>query len=192
MRIIYRENAFYAQKNQKNMTIMQKKYHILPVIALVLLLTPLSVLAQNGDNPDIYLGGGLAYGEKISELGIQANGYYIYSEDIRFGGDFIYWLVDSPDGIDNTWVDINANAHYLFYEEGELTLYGIGSLGLHYWSSSVSTNGGSYSASNTDLALGIGAGAEYDIDAVKLFAEPRLFLTGLDQFALSFGVRFGI
>ncbi len=162
----------------------------------VLLLAVLSLLvwgptANAQNNPgEITLGGGLAYGEKLSELGLQFGGYYVLNENMRVGGDLIYWLVDSPSGISNTYFEVNGNFHYLFYEENDITLYGIGSLGIHYFSTEVSFFGMTESVSDTDLALGIGVGGEYDLGAVKLYAEPRLFLTGFDQFAISFGVRY--
>jgi hypothetical protein len=162
----------------------------------VLLLAVLSLLvwgpaANAQNNPgDITLGGGLSYGEKISELGLQLGGYYVLNEDMRVGGDFIYWLVDSPSGVSNTFLELNGNFHYLFYQENDITLYGIGSLGFHYSSVEFTFFGATISDSNTDLALGLGAGGEYNLGAIKLYAEPRLFLTGYDQFQISFGVRY--
>ncbi len=159
----------------------------------VILLTSLTTDLHAQDNPsDIYLGGGLSYGESLNELGLQFNGYYVFDENLRFGGDFIYWLVDSPPEASVNYFEINGNAHYLFYQEDAITMYGIGSLGIHYWSSSVTFNGMSASSSNTDLGLGIGAGIEYNVDPIKLYAEPRFFLTGFDQLSLSFGVRYGL
>ena len=161
-----------------------------------LLLAVLSLLvwgpaANAQNNPgDITLGAGLSYGEKISELGLQLGGYYVLNEEMRVGGDFIYWLVDSPSGVSNSFLELNGNFHYLFYQENDITLYGIGSLGLHYSSVEFTFFGETVSDSNTDLALGLGAGGEYNLGTIKLYAEPRLFLTGYDQFQISFGVRY--
>ncbi|MDG5765837.1 outer membrane beta-barrel protein [Balneolales bacterium ANBcel1] len=164
----------------------------LTLILSITLLAHTGAMAQQNDGSDIFIGGGLTYGESIDELGLQLGGYYIFNEDFRFGGDFIYWFVDSPQDASNTFFELNGNAHYLFYREGDITLYGIGSLGIHYNSFEVTFNGGSISDSNTDLALGVGAGIEYNAGPVLLYGEPRFFLTGFDQLTLSFGVRFGI
>ena len=169
--------------------------NLLPTTAtfvFLLLFAATSNVQAQDEESDIFLGGGLSYGEKISELGLQFGGYYVYDEDFRFGGDFVYWLVDSPSGVSVNYLEFNGNVHYLFYQEDEITLYGIGSLGIHRISSSTETDMGDFSYSDTDLALGIGAGGEYSLDAIKIFAEPRLFLTGIDQFGITFGVRFGI
>ncbi len=161
------------------------KQNALMLAALLLLVWGSAAHAQN--NPgDIALGAGLSYGEKFSELGLQLGGYYVLNEEMRVGGDFVYWFIDSPPGGSSTYFEINGNFHYLFYQENEVTLYGIGSLGIHR--ASFDFNG--FSSSDSELALGFGAGGEYDIGAVKLFVEPRLFLTGFDQFGISFGARF--
>lgn len=169
---------------------------IINVFAVLLLVPFLMVFSNEAhaqdDASDIYLGGGLSYGEGFDELGLQLGGYYNYNEDIRFGGDFTYWLIDSPQESSSTYLELNGNAHYLFYQENDITLYGIGSLGLHYASWESNFNGSTFSSSDTELGLGIGGGIEYDLGQVKLYGEPRFFLTGFDQFTLSFGARFGI
>jgi len=171
------------------------KQYALLLAALFLLVWGPAAHAQN--NPgDIALGGGLSYGEKFSELGLQLGGYYVLNEDMRVGGDFTYWFIDSPPGGSFTYFEINANFHYLFYQENDITLYGIGTLGIHRASFEYSETffGETFSGSGSDseLGLGIGAGGEYDVGPVKLFVEPRLFLTGFDQFGISFGARFGL
>lgn len=168
------------------------KQSVLFLAVLSLLIWGPAANAQN--NPgDIALGGGLSYGEKFSELGLQLGGYYVLNENMRVGGDFVYWFIDSPTGISNTYFEINGNFHYLFYQENDITLYGLGSLGIHRASVSIDIPGfGSTSASDSELGLGIGAGGEYNLGAIKLYVEPRLFLTGFDQFGISFGVRYGL
>jgi hypothetical protein len=167
------------------------KRSALLIAVLSLLVWGPAAYAQN--NPgDITLGGGLSYGEKISELGLQLGGYYVLNEDMRIGGDFVYWFIDSPSGMSTSWFEINGNFHYLFYQENDITLYGIGSLGIHRASFEYTFFGETVSDSDTELGLGIGAGGEYNLGAIKLYVEPRLFLTGFDQFGISFGVRYGL
>ncbi len=167
-----------------------KQPAFLCIFFMLLLFRP-AVHAQ--DNPgDIFLGAGLSYGEKFEELGLQLGGYYILNENMRVGGDFTYWFIDSPTGFSNTYFELNGNFHYLFYNENDISLYGIGSLGLHYASWEWTFLGDTVSDSDTEIGLGLGAGAEYNLGAVKLYAEPRLFLTGFDQFCISIGVRYGL
>lgn len=149
----------------------------------------------------ISVGGGLAYGLDIEEIGIQASGTYVLNEDMRLGADIIYWLTPSESfmgaSMNTTMFEINANYNYIFYNENDLMFYALGTLGIHYAKVSFDGPGsdypgGSISGSDTDLGLGIGAGMEYNLGSVKLYAEPRLFLSGFEQFSLAAGVRIPI
>ncbi|MDI6401027.1 outer membrane beta-barrel protein [Balneolaceae bacterium ANBcel3] len=168
---------------------MSKSYIVLSLIALCMLFS-----APQSNAQGITLGGGLSYGLDIEEIGLQANGYYDLNENMRLGGDVIYWLVDSPSGIDITYMEFNFNAHYIFSQDDALTLYAIGSAGIHYadvsYSDDMGWGGASLSYSDTKLGIGIGAGVEYDLGSLILYGEPRFFLSGLDQLALNAGVRF--
>ena len=164
---------------------------ITSLLFAALFICALSNLAIAQEKGDISIGAGVAYGFDIEDIGIQANGTYTLNENMRLGADVIYWLTDTDFG-DYTAFEVNANFHYLFYNENDLVLYGLGSLGIHYVSYSFSMFGFSESVSDTELGLGIGAGLEYNLGAVKLYAEPRIFLSGLDQFVLSAGVRLPI
>ena len=136
----------------------------------------------------ISVGGGLVYGTDLEELGIQVGGTYVLNENMRLGADVIYWLMESGEGFSVTFLEVNANFNYIFYDENDLILYGLGTLGIHY--AKVSSDfGGLFSYSDTELGLGIGAGLEYNLGGVKLYVEPRFFLSGFDQLALAAGVR---
>ncbi|TVR17541.1 MAG: hypothetical protein EA391_04505 [Balneolaceae bacterium] len=65
-------------------------------------------------------------------------------------------------------------------------------MGIHYARSSFSFEGFSESASDSEVGLGLGAGVEYDLGSVKIYAEPRLFLSGFEQFQFNAGVRIPI
>src|SRR5690625_4986116 len=83
----------------------------------------------------ISVGGGLAYGLDIEELGIQASGTYVLNEDMRLGADIIYWLTPSesfPGGgeFSTTMFEINANYNYIFYNKNDVMFYALGTLGI--------------------------------------------------------------
>lgn len=164
---------------------MKKRISVLFATILLSLFTQFAVAQEEGD---IAVGAGIAYGFDVEEIGIQVNGYYTLNENMRVGADFIYWLTDD-DPVDLTAWELNGNFHYLFYNENSLVLYGLGSLGYHYVETSNSFLGETISESDSEIGLGVGAGLEYNLESVKLYAEPRLFLTGLDQFAFSAGLR---
>lgn len=147
----------------------------------------------NFEEGQLGINAGFAYGFTIEEPGIRAGATYFLNEDMRVGGDLTYWLVDTHAGVDVTYLEFNGNFHYLFHKENELLLYGIGSLGIHYADASVDTGdwgGGTVSHSDTELGLGIGGGVEYNLGGFSIFAEPKLFLSGFDQFKFNVGARF--
>ncbi len=157
----------------------------------------LSVSLYTNASAQMSIGGGVVYGFDIEDIGIQASGMYKLSPEMRLGGDIIYWLIGDETFFGETWsttfVEVNANFNYIFYDENDLSIYGLGTLGIHYASFSFdySFNGfdESGSESDTELGLGLGVGFEYNLGGVVLYSEPRIFLSGFDQFALSAGLR---
>ncbi len=147
----------------------------------------------------IAINAGITYGFDIEELGIRAGATYFINENMRVGGDLTYWLTDDHAGssfgqsYSYSWtaLEINGNFHYIFYNQDELLLYGIGALGIHYSRVSMDIPGyGSESSSDSELGLGIGGGVEYNIGGFSIFAEPKLFLSGFDQLKFNIGVRY--
>lgn len=132
---------------------------------------------------------GLSYGFDIEEPGLQLGGLYNINEEMRVGIDFIYWFHDYID----TMTEFNFNFHYLFMIEEDYNLYGVGSLGYHSWSHKYKEHyyyGGSHKASDSEIGIGIGGGFEYKLDPIRLYFEPRIFLSGFDQFIVNFGARY--
>lgn len=165
---------------------------IVLIIAGVILIT-FSEFSFAQKQGDITVGAGVTYGFEVEEMGIQLNGNYAINEKMRIGADFIYWLTESSDYYSVTMWEFNANFHYIFYNEKGLILYGMGTLGLH--TASVKVDHplvGSSTSSDSEIGLGLGGGLEYNLGSVKLFAEPRLFISGYDQFTFSAGVRLPI
>ncbi|MEX0944713.1 MAG: outer membrane beta-barrel protein [Balneolaceae bacterium] len=167
---------------------MRKLTNLLLATLFACTFNQLAIAQEAGD---ISVGAGAVYGFDMEEVGIQAVGIYTLNENMRVGADFIYWLTDAEFG-DYTAFEINGNFHYIFYNENDLLLYGLGSLGLHYVSYSFNMFGFSEDVTDSELGLGVGAGLEYSIGNLKLYTEPRLFLSGIDQFAISAGLRLPI
>ncbi len=165
-----------------------KRFVMHLTLVVVLSFAGLHLQAQNTfSTGQMAINAGISYGFDVEDLGIRAGLTYFLNENMRVGGDLTYWLVDAPSGFSFTYLEINGNFNYIFYNEDELMIYAIGSLGLHYASIS-SDFGGSHS--DTDLALGLGVGVEYNLGSISLFAEPKLFLSGFDQAKFNIGVRY--
>jgi len=167
---------------------------LLAVCTLVILGIPAQKTHARQTSPgegQLAISAGLSYGFDIEEIGLRAGATYFLGEEMRIGGDLTYWLVDTQPGVSATYLEFNANFHYIFFSENALMIYGVGALGLHYASVSVDIPGvGTVSDSDSELGLGLGAGLEYNLGGVSLFAEPKLFLSGFDQFKFNFGIRY--
>ena len=133
----------------------------------------------------ISVGGGLAYGENIEEIGLKLDGIYVINEEFRAGADIIYYFTE--DGI--TFWELNLNGNYLFVEEEDLVVYALG--GLNYARQSFDIDGMN-NPSNSEIGLNIGAGLEYDLDFAKLTPEIKYALSDFDQLVFSVGLRFPI
>lgn len=163
------------------------------IFAAVALMTAISLQAnaqtEYGEG-QIAVNGGITYGFDIEEPGLRVGLTYFLNENMRVGGDITYWLIGDESflgaDISFTYLEINGNFNYIFYNQDDFLLYGIGSLGIHY----ASVSFGGDSDSDTELGLGLGIGAEYNVGPVSLFAEPKLFLSGFDQAKFNIGVRF--
>ncbi len=152
------------------------------------LLFATNATAQNlsTEEGDITVGAGLALGTNVSidtEIGINVNGFYTITDDIRAGANFTYYLIDI-DGLSAS--EFNIDGHYMFRNEDQIVLYGLA--GINIARVSVDTGfAGSVSGSSTGINLG--GGVEYDVGSVLLFAEPKVSLGGFDQFNATAGVR---
>lgn len=139
-----------------------------------------NALAQS----DFKVGGGLAYGSEVEAIGIQAGGVYAFTEQISGEADVIIFFPDNYD-----WWELNVNAHYNFFAEDNINVYGLA--GLNY--STISINLGQFgSASNSEVGLNLGGGAEFGLDFANLYTELKYVLGNADQLALSAGLRFDI
>ncbi len=133
---------------------------------------------------------GISYGFDIEKLGLRGGLTYFLTPEMRIGGDLNYWLTESSSGGSSTALELNANFNYIFFNENNMILYGIGSLGIHYARVKLTVFGETISDSDSELGLGIGGGFEYNLGPISIFAEPKLFITGFDQFKLNIGLRY--
>lgn len=137
---------------------------------------------------DAKLGAGLAYGTEIEAIGIEAGGVLGFNDSFRGAADVKIFFPDSPSGVDNSFWELNANAHYIFLSEANATVYALG--GLNYATQEVS--GGGVSISSSEVGLNLGGGAEFGIGFGTIYAELKYAISDFDQLDLSAGLRFGL
>jgi hypothetical protein len=170
------------------MEIIMKRILATVAIGLFLLMGSTELKAQTA------FGAGVMYGFDMEETAIQFNGYTKINRNLRLGADFGVYLIPDEQffGIDikTTAYELNGVVHYIFQDRRGLTLYGLGLVGIHGISVEASSGGATSTSDDSELALGVGAGAEVYKGQLGLFAEPRVFLSGFDQFSINFGFRY--
>ncbi|MEX0773090.1 MAG: hypothetical protein WEB89_09165 [Balneolales bacterium] len=162
-------------------------------LCLTTLLLCLGLMTATEANAQVKAGGGLAYGSEVTKLGIQANGYYTIpaNEQIRAGLEFTYFFPESYEGGSSRISEFNVNGNYFFYEEDEISAYGLA--GISHITSSVSWDETSFSgaggASGSWTGINLGGGAEYEAGFGSLYGELKFVLSTYDQLVLSVGTR---
>ena len=134
------------------------------------------------------LGAGLTYGTEIEAIGIEANGVLGFTENLRGAADVKIFFPDSPSGVDNSFWELNANAHYIFVSKANATVYALG--GLNFANQEVSVGG--VSVSSSEVGLNLGGGAEFGLGFATLYTEAKYALSDFDQLDISAGLRFGL
>jgi opacity protein-like surface antigen len=131
---------------------------------------------------DFKAGGGLAFGSEVEAIGIQVSGVYDITEEVSGAADFTIFFPENYD-----WWELNLNAHYGFYSEDNVRVYGLA--GLNYATLEVDL-GQFGSSSNSELGLNLGGGAEFGMDFAKIYTELKYVLGNADQLGIAAGLRF--
>lgn len=148
---------------------------------------------------DTRIGGMLAYGTEIENLGIGVNAEFGILDDLSISPSFIYYLPKDNGPIKVTWFEFNANANYYFMQDEKFDVYGLG--GLNYTSVSVKYDsnafggfGGSASGSDGRIGLNLGGGANLHLsnDSITPFAEIKYVIIDGGQLVIAAGVKFKI
>lgn len=136
------------------------------------------------------IGGGLAYGTEVEELGLGVFAQFpTANSDLIIAPSFVYFFADDPL---NFW-EFNANINYVF-SESSATVYGI--LGLNIArvgrdDIDLGVLGTLEGSSDTELGLNIGAGVDLNIgSSVTPFFETKYAISDFDQLVIYAGVRF--
>lgn len=132
------------------------------------------------------LGGGIAYGLDIEEIGIQVKGIYAFDDTWRANADFIFYL----DGIEDASVwELNLNGNYVFSSTDDFLVYALA--GLNIAGLSVTFLGETVSATETGLNIGAG-GQLFVSDNVSILGELKYAIGNADQLVIAAGVQFAL
>lgn len=147
---------------------------------------------------DTRIGGMLAYGTEIKNIGFGVNAEFGIMEKLSISPSFIYYLPKTEGPVKINWFEFNANANYYFLADQEFDFYGLA--GLNYSSVKVKYDGGfggmfgggSASTSDGRLGLNLGAGANFNLNGITPFAEIKYVIIDGGQLVLAAGVKFNI
>lgn len=136
------------------------------------------------ETSDIKIGGGLVYGTEVEAIGIQAGAKYDITSEISGAADFSIYFPDNYD-----WWEFNVNGHYHFLSEEGKNVYGLA--GLNY--SKLSVDLGQFGkATDSEIGLNLGGGAEFGLDFADLYTEIKYVVSDADQLVLTAGLRFSL
>ncbi len=157
-------------------------------------------------NAQTTVGGGIAYGTEIENMGIDLTGQYFVKDNIAIEGSFTYYLPkDFGDGSSALgddykikWYEINANANYYFKMPGKTKAYALAGLNMSFLSvptfdfgSIFGGGSGVKNETNSEIGLNIGAGADFDLGKnFTPFAQLKYVISDADQLQILAGVRF--
>lgn len=150
--------------------------------------------AQAQENTRI--GGFLAYGTEIENIGIGANAEFPIMENLTISPSFIYYLPKKEYMVRVNWFEVNANANYYFVNQDNMSVYALG--GLNYSSVKVSFDDdygifGNYSDSDGRFGLNLGGGINFKIGGnITPFAELKYVIIDGGQLVAGAGVKFNI
>ena len=148
-------------------------------ILILLVLVVSTQIVQSQTASEITIGGGLAYGDTINSIGVNATGQYFINEQIAIAPAFTFYFPKNVNstfhGYDynETWMEINVDGNYypdLDLIQGKLHPYGLAGvnyafIGYPYYTYDYITNEYNYHNGKTGkIGLNVGAGTSFDID----------------------------
>jgi len=139
------------------------------------------------------IGGFLAYGTEIENIGIGANAEFPIIENLTISPSFIYYLPKNEYGFKINWFEVNANANYYFVNQNNMSIYGLG--GLNYSSVKVSFDEkwlGGNSTSDGRFGLNLGGGINFAMGWGIPFAELKYVIIDGGQLVAGAGVKFNL
>ncbi|WP_282039825.1 outer membrane protein [Saccharicrinis aurantiacus] len=152
-----------------------RKFYLLVVMFMVVN----GVSAQSFDESKLRVGGGLVYCSNVSNLGLQFNGVYQFTNE--WEGAIGYSHIFENNNLSYNILEFDA--HYIFHEQdSRLNFYGIGGLAFTFvkydypiyikpGEDIIQTN---YTNSTTKVGINLGVGCNYKLaDNLNLASEFR-------------------
>lgn len=163
-------------------------------LVLTALLVSFGSIFVSSAQIDTRIGGGLAYGSEIENIGIGVNGEFGIMDKLSISPSFIFYLPKEEGPVNVSWWEVNGNANYYFIQKEDFSVYGLA--GINYTHVKVDYSGSSiydFEATEGRIGLNIGGGATYDFGSKIIpFAELKYVVIDEGQLVLMAGVKFNI
>ena len=170
-----------------------KTINLIITTAILCLTLSFNAMAQT----ETKIGGLIAYGTEIENIGIGANAEFPIIDKLTISPSFIYYLPKDEAGIKINWFEVNANANYYFLDKDTIGVYGIA--GLNYSSVKVNYEDndfgflGDFSASDGRFGLNLGGGANFNLGgSITPFTEIKYVLIDEGQLVIAGGIKFNL
>jgi outer membrane protein X len=125
----------------------------------------------------------------IDEVGIAGIGEFKVAEKVSISPQLIFYFPEDRGVYDVSFLEVNVNANYYFYNQDIFEFYGLG--GLNFTRVKVDWDGGD--DSDTEVGLNLGAGINFELGKnVVPFSELRVTVGEFDQFVISAGLKFNL
>lgn len=171
---------------------MTMKKNVLLTLVLIAMFT-LTATNVNAQDNKFSLGGGLAYATEVEKVGFFAKGLYQFTPQWEAAASFTYFLPREENGFDLQFSALDANVHYVFYnDEYKLASYMLSGIDVLFEKINVWRT----ETSDSDVTLGfnLGAGLRYQLsERLALNPEIKYVLStekDYSYFAISVGLLF--
>lgn len=150
-------------------------------VTIALILVSITSFAQTK------LGIQALYGTE-AEFGVGAKALFAVSEKINVSPSINYYFGKSVQGVDQSILGFNADAHYMFKNDN-VTFYPLA--GLNLTRNSVTVSG--QSVSNSEFGFNLGGGLNYSIsESLTGTLEAKYVLGNYDQAVFGAGILFNL
>lgn len=152
------------------------------VIVILSMFSPAYIFAQ-----DISLGGGLAYGSKINNIGLNFRGDVKFNKQWSITPHFNYFFKKKKEVFTQKWNAINVDGHYFFEVDRNWLLYPL--FGINFASIIEETNDITFS--NSEVGFNLGFGSEFYFERnISGFGEIKYVLGDADQLVINVGILY--
>ena len=151
-------------------------------LVILFMFSPAYIFAQ-----DIRIGGGLGYGSKINNIGLNFRGDVKFPKQWSITPHFNYFFNKKKEVFTQKWNAINIDGHYFFEIDRTWLLYPL--CGINFASIVEETDAITFS--NSEVGINLGFGSEYYFERnISGFGEIKYVIGDADQLVINFGILY--